>query len=190
MADRLVTTRVHTLWVWLAFGLALGTACRTDRSGALAPSARNGPSALAVRGTLLLPGGSAIEDAVVVVEGGRIEEAGAVHADASEGLLDLGEVGAAAIPGRMDEIGVDVHAAAARGGLVARRAGGRPRPSPVLRFCDPNGGGFTPTSRSLASVAEQPRRHTASTTTRPAAICRWPAMPRSLGACKGGSWGR
>ena len=48
------------------------------------------------------------------------EEAGAIHADACEGLLDLGEVGAAAIPGRMDEIGVDVHAAAARGELVAR----------------------------------------------------------------------
>lgn len=48
------------------------------------------------------------------------EEARPIDADAGEGLLDLGEVGAAAIPGRVDELRVDVHAAAARCELVAR----------------------------------------------------------------------
>lgn len=48
------------------------------------------------------------------------EEAGAIEADVGEGLLDLGEVGAAAIPGRVDELGIDVHPAAPRRELVAR----------------------------------------------------------------------
>jgi len=48
------------------------------------------------------------------------EEASPVDPDVGEGLLDLREVGAAAIPGRMDELGIDVHAAPAGGELVAR----------------------------------------------------------------------
>ena len=48
------------------------------------------------------------------------EEACTALAAVGEGLLDLGEVGAAAIPGRVDELRVDVHAAAAGRELVAR----------------------------------------------------------------------
>lgn len=48
------------------------------------------------------------------------EEAGAVDAHVGEGLLDLGEVGAATIPRWMDELRVDVHASTAWSELVAR----------------------------------------------------------------------
>ncbi len=48
------------------------------------------------------------------------EEAGSVEADVGEGLLDLGEVGAAAIPGWVDELRIDVHPSAARREFVAR----------------------------------------------------------------------
>lgn len=65
-----------------------------------------------------LPGVIAGEAALRGDEAG--EEAGAVEADVGEGLLDLGEVSAAAIPGRVDELRVDVHAPAARRELVAR----------------------------------------------------------------------
>jgi len=48
------------------------------------------------------------------------EEAGAVGAHVGEGLLDLGEICATAIPRGVDELRVDVHASTAQGQLVAR----------------------------------------------------------------------
>lgn len=54
------------------------------------------------------------------LRGGKAgEEAGAVGTDVGESLLDLVEVGASAIPGRVDELRVDVHSPAARCELVA-----------------------------------------------------------------------
>ena len=48
------------------------------------------------------------------------EEAGAVVAEVGEGLLDDAQVGAAAVPGRVDVLRIDVDAAAAGRELVAR----------------------------------------------------------------------
>lgn len=103
MADRLVTPRVHPVSLWLLCGLALATACRTGRSGELAPPARSGPPVLAVRGTLLRPGGTAIENAVVVVEGGRIAAAGPAAAVAvPAGAATIGDTGQFIVPGLID----------------------------------------------------------------------------------------
>jgi imidazolonepropionase-like amidohydrolase len=102
MVDRLVTTRVLAAWPWLVFGLAL-LACRTDRSVKVAPSARSAPSVLVVRGTLLGPRGTAIDDAVVVVEGGRITAAGpAASVAVPAGAATIGGPGQFIAPGLID----------------------------------------------------------------------------------------
>ena len=103
MADRLVTPRVHPVSLWLVSGLALAMACRSGRSGELALPARNGQPVLAVRGTLLRPGGLAIENAVVVVEGGRIAAAGPAAAVAvPAGAATIGDTGQFIVPGLID----------------------------------------------------------------------------------------